>query len=59
MTYNLFYYIGKRALADVNNQGKEVMDTGKGQSSSAPVTAEGVSEGVSEPLILVKACQCL
>ena len=55
--YNLFYYIGRRALADINNQGKEVMDTREGQCSSAPATAEGVSEGVSEPSILVKACQ--
>ena len=31
------------------------MDTREGQSSFTPVTAEGVSE----PLILVKACQCL
>ena len=59
MTYNLFYYIGRRALADVTNQGEEVMDTRKGQSPSAPATAEGVSEGVSEPSILLKACQCL
>ena len=59
MTYNLFYYIGRRALADVNNQGKEVMDTREGRSLSTQATAEGVSEGVSEPLILVKACQCL
>ena len=28
-------------------------------SSSVPATAEDVSEGVSEPSILVKACQCL
>ena len=35
------------------------MDTHEGQSLSAPVSAEGVSEGVSEPSILVKACQCL
>ena len=55
----LFFYIGRRALADVNNQGEEVMDTRKGQSSSTPPTAEGVSKGVSEPSILVKACQCL
>ena len=40
---------------DITNQGGEVMDTRKGQSSSVPVTAEGVSE----PLIPVKACQCL
>ena len=59
MTYNLFYYIGRRALADVIKQGEEVMDTREGQSSSAPATAEDVSEGVSEPSILVKACQCL
>ena len=59
MTYNLFYYIGRRALADVIKQGKEVMDTREGQSSFAPATAEDVSEGVSEPSILVKACQCL
>ena len=58
MTY-LFYYIGRRALADVTNQGEEVMDIREGQSSSAPAIAEGVSEGVSEPSILVKACQCL
>ena len=58
MTYNLFYYI-RRALADVTNQGKEVMDTREGQSLSTPATAEGVSEGVSEPSILVKACQCI
>ena len=44
---------------DVTNQGEEVMDTREGKSSSAPATAEGVSEGVSEPSILVKACQCL
>ena len=37
MTYNLFYYI-RRALADVTNQGKEVMDTREGQSLSAPAT---------------------
>ena len=30
--YNLFYYIGRRALANVNNQGEEVMDTREGQS---------------------------
>ena len=30
MTYNLFYYIGRRALADVTNQGKEVIDTREG-----------------------------
>ena len=36
-----------------------VMDTRKGQSSSTPETAEGVSEGASEPSILVQACQCL
>ena len=59
MTYNLFYYIGRRALADVIKQGEEVMDTREGQSSSAPATAEDVSEGVSEPSILVKACQRL
>ena len=58
MTYNLFYYIGRRALADVIKQGEEVMDTREGQSSSAPATAEDVSEGVSEPS-LVKACQRL
>ena len=58
MTY-LFYYIGRRALADVTNQGEEVMDICEGQSSSAPAIAEGVSKGVSEPSILVKACQCL
>ena len=55
----MFYYVGRRALADITNQGGEVMDTlvdtREGQSSSAPATAEGVSE----PLILVKACQCL
>ena len=46
MTYNLFYYIGgRRALADVIKQGEEVMDTREGQSSSAPATAEDVSEG--------------
>ena len=59
MTCNMFYYVGRRALADIINQGGEVMDTlvdiRKGQSSSAPATAEGVSE----PSILVKACQCL
>ena len=59
MTYNLYYYIGRRALADVIKQGEEVMDTREGQSSSAPATTEDVSEGVSEPSILVKACQCL
>ena len=59
MTYNLFYYIGRRALADVIKQGEEVMDTREWQSSSAPATAEDVSEGVSEPSILVKACQRL
>ena len=59
MTYNLFYYIGRRALADVTNQGQEVMDTCEGQSSSALATAEDVSEGVSEPSILVKTSQCL
>ena len=31
------------------------MDTSEGQSSSAPATAKGLSE----PLMLVKACQCL
>ena len=35
------------------------MDTREGQFSSAPATAEDVSKGVSEPSILVKACQCL
>ena len=59
MTYNLFYYIGRRALACVTNQDKEVMDTCEGQSSSAPATTEDVSEGITEPSILVKACQCL
>ena len=59
MTYNLFYYIGRRALADVTNQGEEVMNTYEGQSSSAPATPEGVSEGVSEPSILVKALPML
>ena len=59
MTYNLFYYIGIRALADVTNQDKEVMDTRKGQYLSTPATTKGVSEGVSKPSILVKACQCL
>ena len=38
---------------DITNQGGEVMDTCKGQFSSAPATAEGVSE----PSIFVKACQ--
>ena len=51
----MFYYIGRRALADITNQGGEVMDTRESQSSSAPVTAEDVSE----PSILVKACQFL
>ena len=46
-------------MADVTNQGKEEMDTHEGHSSSAPVTAESVSEGVPEPSILVKTCQCL
>ena len=55
MTYNMFYYIGKRALADITNQGGEVMDTREGQSLYAPA----IAEGVSEPLIFVKACQCL
>ena len=41
---------------DVTNQGEEVMDTREGQSLSAPAAAEDVSEGVSEPSILVKAC---
>ena len=31
------------------------MDTSEGQSSSAPATAKGLSE----PSMLVKACQCL
>ena len=45
---------------DVTNHGKEIMDICEGQSlSSAPETAEGVSQGVSELSILVKACQCL
>ena len=57
MTYNLFYYTGRRTLGDVTDQGEEAMDTHKGQSSSAPANAECVSKGVSEPLILVKACQ--
>ena len=35
--YNLFYYIGRRALTNVNNQGEEVMDTREGQSLSIPV----------------------
>ena len=30
--YNLYYYIGRRALANVNNQGEEVMDTRERQS---------------------------
>ena len=55
MTCNMFYYIGRKALADITNQGGEVMDTSEGQSSSTPATAEAVLE----PLILVKACQCL
>ena len=44
MTCNMFYYLGRRALADITNQGGEVMDTRDGQSLSAPATAEGVSE---------------
>ena len=59
MTYNLLYYIGRRALADVIKQGEEVMDTREGQSSSTPANSEDVSEGASELSILVKACQCL
>ena len=55
MTSNMFYYIGRRALANITNQGGEVMDTREGQSSSTPETAEGVSESS----ILMKACQCL
>ena len=55
----MLYYVGRRALADITNQGGKVMDTlvdtCEGQSSSAPATAEGISE----PSILVKACQCL
>ena len=31
MTYNMFYYIGRRALADITNQGGEAMDTREGQ----------------------------
>ena len=46
-------------MANGTNQGEEVMDIREGQSSSAPATAEDVSEGVSEPSIFVKACQCL
>ena len=54
ITYNLFYYIRRRALADVNNQGEEIMDTREGRSLSTPATAEGVSEGVSEPSVLTE-----
>ena len=46
MTYNLFYYIGRRALADVTKQGEEVMDTHEEQSSSALATAEGCIRAV-------------
>ena len=45
----------EKALANICNQGGEVIDTHEGQSSPAPATAEGVSE----PSILVKAFQCL
>ena len=55
----MFYYVGRRALPDITNQGGEVMDTlvdtRESQSSSAPASAEGVSE----PSILAKACQYL
>ena len=55
MICNMFYYVGRRVLADITNQGGEVMDTlvdtREGQSSSAPATAEGVSE----PSILANA----
>ena len=51
----MFYYIGRRAIADIINQGGEVMVTRKGQSSYAPV----IAQGVSEPSIFVKAGQCL
>ena len=48
MLCDMFYYVGRRALADITNQGGEVMDTlvdtREGQSSSAPATAEGASE---------------
>ena len=40
----MFYYIGRRALANITNQNGEVMDIRKDQYSSAPATAEGVSE---------------
>ena len=29
----MFYYIGRTALADITNEGGEVMDTHEGQSS--------------------------
>ena len=51
----MFYYIYReKALANISNQGGEVMDTRKGQSLFVLATPEGVSE----PSILVKACQC-
>ena len=51
MTCNMFYYIGRRALADITNQDGEVIDTREGQPLIAAATA-----GLS---ILVNACQCL
>ena len=56
MTYNLFYYIGRRALADVIKQGEEVMDTREGQSSFAPATAEDVFRGC---ILAVDTCKGL
>ena len=46
--------IRRSALANITNQGGEVMDSHEGHSANTPVTAECLSE----PSILVKACQC-
>ena len=49
---HMFYYIGRRALADITKLGGEVMDKCEGLSSSAPATAENASE----LSIFAKAC---
>ena len=43
ITYKLVLLYREKLLGGC---GKEIMDTRKGQSLSAPATAEGVSEGV-------------
>ena len=45
--------IGRSALANITNQGGEVMDSCEGHSPYTPA----IAECLSEPLILVKAFQ--